>query len=330
MVLIFSLLSCVVVAELVLYFVPEHEFQTNNPYQYTKTIGLKIYGKPFNTYQKIYPLEFDKRGYYRKSKGVIDYHHNQMGARWIKPVAQQIMGKNIIVFGDSFTYGSGLRYDDAYVYRFQKLLEKEKIRINFINFLKSGANPAESIEIYSRIKDDIQHNAILYGLHLNDLIRFPTSYVVNINANFLGATWILRHSKLVSFVLSKKNKFIDRKKKVAYLTSPRVFEEPYFLENLQAVKIMKGMAEEEGRKFIAVILPILVDLEKETFKAVYERAVMKLEEQGILVLDLSNVLKGFSDSELWILPFDQHPNEIANHIFAEQLISRYQDVFSSL
>jgi hypothetical protein len=103
---LFSLLFCVLVAELLLRLFPGHDFQTNNPYQYAQIIGEKEYRKPYSSFKKVYPLEFDRRVYYRKTGGVIDYHHNQLGARWIKPVEQDNNGKNVVVFGDSFTYGS--------------------------------------------------------------------------------------------------------------------------------------------------------------------------------------------------------------------------------
>jgi hypothetical protein len=130
--------------------------------------------------------------------------------------------------------------------------------------------------------------------------------------------------------LARKNNLVDRKKKIAYLTNPRVLEDPYYTENMDAMQTMKKMADKEGRRYMVVLLPILVDLKKETFKMVFERLVSELEDRGILVLDLSNDLKDFEDSDLWILPFDQHPNEIANRIFAEKLFQRYRDAFVSL
>jgi hypothetical protein len=82
---------------------------------------------------------------------------------------------------------------------------------------------------------------------------------------------------------------------------------------------MDRETRQQGIEFIVVILPILVDVQKGTFKPVYDRIKKILDECGIKYLDLTFSVVHYKDSNLWILPFDQHPNEIANAILAHEV-----------
>ncbi|MCZ6549260.1 MAG: hypothetical protein O6837_14260, partial [Deltaproteobacteria bacterium] len=63
--------------EIILRLYPTTDIQTNNPYQYTKTIGKWAFLVPHHSFTHVYPVEFDSRGYYAKTGGVVDYHSNQ-------------------------------------------------------------------------------------------------------------------------------------------------------------------------------------------------------------------------------------------------------------
>lgn len=320
-----SLLLMLVCAEIFFRVYPATEICVNNPYKYVGEVGRWI-NTPYNTFTHIYPLKYDRRSYYKKSNGKIYYFYNQFGARWISPTEQNIEGRNVIVLGDSFTIGHGLRYEDTYICKLQDKLRKEKFNINFINFSEPGANSIRCNQIYNSIKYEEKHEFLLYALHINDLIEFPTSFVVNSNHQSKLASFLIDKSKLVEFILRKKNQYIDRKKKIEYLTNPLIFTKEYFRVNMDAIINMKKQAELGGRKFYVVILPFLVDVKKGTFTPVYNRIKKLFNEYKINYLDLSESVKSYNDSELWILPFDQHPNELANEIFVNQLYPKFKDI----
>lgn len=315
-----SLLLTLFALEVYLRIFPDKDFQTNNAYQYTKKIGKSAFQQPFHTMKELYPLQFDNRHYYENSGGLIHYNFDQFGARWLQPKHRDSIGYNVFVLGDSFTLGFGLRYEDTYIYRLEDQLRKKEIPIHFWNFATPAANSKKCLSIYKECSSRFEHTLILYGLHLNDLIEFPTSYVINLNVT--KKWWFLvERSKLLYFLAKKKSTYLDRKRRIQKLISPEVFQRPYFRSNLDAIVELDKEAKRQGRQLRIILLPILVDLKENTFRPVYQTIMTKLSTHGIQYYDLTGVLPPQKDSAYWILPFDQHPNEKANAIFAKELAS---------
>jgi hypothetical protein len=101
------------------------------------------------------------------------------------------------VLGDSFAYGHDLHDEDSFIYKLQIKLQKKACRISFVNLAKRGVNSTKCLEIYQQFKDAIPHDAVLYGLHLNDRVEFATSYIVT---NPLAIPEIVKWSKGLDFV----------------------------------------------------------------------------------------------------------------------------------
>ncbi|MCI0413254.1 SGNH/GDSL hydrolase family protein [bacterium] len=313
--LVFTLLAL----ETYLRIFPDHDFQTNNPYQYTRKIGKSAFQQPFHSMKELYPLQFDNRHYYEKSGGMIHYNFDQFGARWLQSKSRDSSGFNVFVLGDSFTLGFGLRYEDSYIYKLQDQLRKQQIPVNFWNFAAPGAESRKCLSIYKKCSQLFEHELILYGLHLNDLLEFPTSHVISLN---VSKKWwfIAERSKLVYFLAKKKSAYFDRKRRIKKLLSPAVFQTPYFRSNLQAILDLEKEANSHGKHLRIVLLPILVDVRKDSFRPVYKAIMAELTTRGVQYYDLTHIPRE-PDHAYWILPFDQHPNEKANAIFANQLTS---------
>ena len=288
----------------------------NDPYQLTRLEGTRQFRTPFHSYREVYPLQFDHDGYYARSGGAVDYHFDQTGGRWIKPRARELDGDVAIVVGDSFTLGFGVRYEDVYVYKTEQALQEHGRPRHFLNFAQPGADAKGALESYVAVREGQRHDLVLFGLHLNDLIHFPTSYVAMTGAR-AGDT--IAGSRLLAFTVRTLNQQRDRQQKIRELTDPAQFDKPLFTENLAAIEALHRAATERGRRFVVVILPILVDLREGTFAPVYAAIRAALEQRGIAYIDLSNAVAGEADAALWILPFDQHPNERAHAAFARAL-----------
>ncbi len=318
LIIIAGIFLIITILEITLRIFPDKYTHINNSYRYTKFLGELKHEVPFHSYCEIYPLDFDARKYYKKSSGIIKYDFNQFGARWIKSKNQEISGeKKIFVVGDSFTAGFGLRYADAYIYKAQNLLHEDGLSYDFVNFSVPGANSKTCLENYRKKRDLIPHDMLLYGLHLNDLLSFSTSYVICDIHRY--ETRIRNKSKLADFILKRVEKGRSRQKNIEKLLDPSKLSSDYFVENMNAIKQMDRETKQQGIEFVVVILPILVDVQKGTFRPVYDRIKKLLDECGIKYLDLTSSVVHYRDSNLWILPFHPHPNEIANAIFAQEL-----------
>ncbi len=291
---------------------PPSEIQTNNSYGYVSRLlpGMGADGT-VHWVRHNYPLAFDPRGYYRKSDGAIYYFKDQFGGRWVKLHGRKI-GKRVgIVVGDSVTYGFGVRYEDSFVYRLGELLKTD-----FINLSVLGADSERAFKAYQQNADKIPHQLVIYGLHVNDLIEFATNYVAE---NSLLGLWIAKHSRFAEFLVEKWDDTIGRAERIAKITSPDAFENDVFNGNFRAILKLQAEAEKRRVPLVVAVLPVLVDLKKDTFRPVYGEIEKRLTEHGFKYVDLTHGLENYHDSDLWILPFDQHPNEIAHGIFANEL-----------
>ena len=71
-------------------------------------IGARQHLLPLYTFKRKVPLRFDHLGYYAPTNGIIEFHSNQLGARWVRAAEQPLEASRVLVLGDSFTYGHGL------------------------------------------------------------------------------------------------------------------------------------------------------------------------------------------------------------------------------
>jgi hypothetical protein len=319
-----SLAFCFAILEIACRIIPWAEYdqcQLNNPYHYVERIGEIKYFSPYTTYQERVPLKFDVSSYYAATQGLVSFYTNQYGARWIEPADQQLKAADILVVGDSFTYGHGLRYEDTFIYLLEQKLQDKSQAVSLLNFSKRGIDAEEVLSIYRRLKDTIPHDAVLYGLHINDLIKFPTSYIIS---NPMCIPWLVERSKGFDFIAKKIYKYSIRKYRIKQLLDPELFTEHHFDKKLQALVTLNETVKSKGMRLTVVLLPILVDLQQHTFRPLYDGIKKSLDRAQIDYIDLTECLDNFNDSDVWVLPFDQHPNKIANKVFADTLYTQFQ------
>lgn len=320
--LLASLVCCLLVLELFCRLGPSDsgEVQLNDPYLHVKTIGRPRRFAPLHSYGERIPLEFDHQGYYAPSNGVVHFHANQVGARWVEAAEQPLKHRTILVLGDSFTYGHGLRCEDTFVFRLQQRLAGDGTAASFLNFAHRGANAKQTLRNYEDVRKRAPHQGVLYGLNINDLIWFPANHFVT---NPLSVPWLTRHWKGYAFVSGRLHRWLIRRQRIRQLTSPAVFESEAFAANLEALIRLNRAAAAHGTPLTVALLPIMVDLKQGTFHPLYDGIRQRVEARGIDCIDLTRCLDGRADRDLWILPFDQHPNAEANRVFAERLFERY-------
>lgn len=322
-VLLASLAGCLLVLEVVCRLFPSGsgEIQLNDPYRHVKTIGRPRLFVPLHTYSERVPLKYDHQGYYAPSKGVARFHSNQLGARWTAEEVQPLGGRTVLVLGDSFTYGHGLHYEDTFVFRLQQQLTGEGVPITFLNFAQRGTNAKRNLLNYGEVRERAVHQEVLYGLNVNDLVWFPASHFAT---NPLSIPWLTGHWKGYAFISGRVHRRLIRRQRIRQLLSPSVFESDAFAANLEALVRLSRAASAHGTPLRVALLPILVDLDRGTFHPLYDEIRERVEAAGIEVIDLTRCLDGREDRDLWILPFDQHPNAQANRVFSEELLGYYR------
>lgn len=322
--LLASLALCFLVLEVVcrLFAPAGGEVQLNDPYRVVRTVGRPKLFAPLHSYRERVPLAYDHQGYYAPSRGVVHFHANQFGARWVEAAEQPVAGRTVLVLGDSFTYGHGLRCEDTFVFRLQQLLAGETPPVTFLNFAQRGSNAKRNLVNYEAVRGRVPHDEVLYGLNVNDLVWFPASHFAT---NPLAVPWLTERWKGYAFLTGRVHRWLIRRQRIGELLSPEVFESEAFSANLDALGRLGRGTRISGTPLTVVLLPIIVGLDQGTFHPLYDGIRERVEALGVEVVDLSRCLDGRRDRDLWILPFDQHPNAEANRVFAETLLDHYRD-----
>jgi len=122
-------------------------------------------------YEKYYyELKKNCRGKekFKKSFPTINIFTDNLGLRVSKKSnPKDIRKKNILIFGDSFTYGTGLEYKESYA----GLIEKELTDYNIYNFSISSYSPSVYLyKLNEAIKLDIKPKKIIIFLDLSDVL----------------------------------------------------------------------------------------------------------------------------------------------------------------
>ncbi len=135
-------------------------------------------------YQKYYyELKKNCKGKekFKKSFPTVNIHTNNLGLRVSKKTVQKYKGKeNIFIFGDSFTYGTGLEFEDSYV----GLIEKKLIDYNVYNFGVSSYSPSVYLyKLNEALRIGLTPKKIIISLDLSDVLDEANRWVYNSTKN---------------------------------------------------------------------------------------------------------------------------------------------------
>lgn len=287
--------------------------EINSPYHLIKFQSL-----PDGSNVATFPLAYDPRGYYSRSQGRIFTYYDQFGARWQDGKPRVLQQQRVVVLGDSFTFGYGLRYEDSYPALAEICLLARGKNISLLNYGRSARDVKGYLETYQSLKSIPPHDGIVLGLHLNDIVRFPTSKIINdIKHSYEEGSVAV--SALYRFIARRVETAKERKRNIQEIIRQANEAEPFFRENIAALLTLRRVAREQGIFFKVLILPVFIDLKDYPFRSVNEQLHSILEGNNIEYIDVTRAFEGMDAESFWILPFDQHPNERATPIIAKTL-----------
>jgi len=240
--------------------------------------------------------------------------------------------RRVVVVGDSFTEGQGVREDDTYPRRLQALLDAaEPGRWEVLNAGRRGADFPHLYTYFETLVPQLQPDLVVYGMVLNDTKE---------SASFVGRypylnDWISRgevvgaapppssliQSRLAALVGERVEAFRVGRQSIAWyrdLYGPANAEgwgeTQAFIRNMH-----RTMRARHGR-FLVATWPLLVALDGAyPFEGVHETIGRFCRDAGIRHLDLLPALRGRRPETLWVHPLDKHPNELAHRLAASSL-----------
>jgi lysophospholipase L1-like esterase len=249
----------------------------------------------------------------------------------------------VMVLGDSFTEGQGVKEPDTYPRALERRLNAmEPGRFEVLNCGRRGEDfPA----LFHAFEEVLRHDpdVVVYGMVLNDAALserfrsrqdFANDLIMDRGWSLLGkpAPEMRRFdSRLVASVKDR----LEARRTARQTT--RFYLDMYGEPNREGWKRTEGYLREmnrraraRGARLLLASWPLLVNMEGEDpFGAVASTVARFCVTAGIPRHDLRPSLRGHPTSSLWVDPVDMHPNEVAHALAAESLAPVVRELVSA-
>lgn len=233
----------------------------------------------------------------------------------------------VLVIGDSFTEGQGVREEDTFAARLDRSLGDAQV----INCGRRGYDFPDLHDLFTRHLA-LEPDVVVYAMVLNDPQR---SEAFAARQQYID-DWILDRRRMVSEGDGAPAPLTPR---LWALLADRVegmrvgaattewYRQMVQAENrggwsatLDHIGAMDRAMRERGGALVVALWPLMVELDGEyPFEPTHRVIADALEERSIRFVDALPAFRGHDPATLWVHPSDRHPNERAHAIFAEHV-----------
>jgi hypothetical protein len=283
-------------------------------------------------YFHLAPLRFDRIA--PRAPWAVSFRYNAQRFRE-KPLAPKRPDvRRVMVFGDSFTEGQGVKEPDTLVRRLERDLRGPGNEAWEV--LNCGRRGTDFPALYDVFEQALPFgtDVFVYAYVLNDAERSPQFHA---RQSYLD-DWILDHGamvesvdpprlglfepRLAAFVRDRVTSYrVGRETTRWYL---EMYDEPNragWEQTQEYLRAMNRRVRASGARFVLMPWPLLVGLEgRYPFTPVHDKIRRFCLQEGIEHLDLLDALRGRPSETLWVHPLDRHPNEEANRLAAAALL----------
>jgi lysophospholipase L1-like esterase len=241
--------------------------------------------------------------------------------------------RRVLILGDSFTFGSGLADDDAV---FARLLDRQlnagpagSSHIEVMNGGMPGSLSTDWAELLQKVKGPFQPDVILVVFFLRDGTRTDSlgSFFGPIRDEIIAQN---QKSPLyqASYVYRFYQDFVDQRTISQKYT--RAINDSYTGDSQQTaewrtaqfnLRMINAIGEEIHARVGLVIFPVLADLNANyPFKPTIDAIAKFSAQDEIPTLSLLPAFMGRNGPDLWVSPFNQHPNAAGHQIAAGAIL----------
>lgn len=281
--------------------------------------GLSRQFRPDSEFETRY--DSDPRGYFDPTGG-LRYRVNRWGFRgpdWEERKAPGTL--RVLLLGDSFVFGEGVRWEDTLGERLEALLTPALgAPVEVLGVAVGGWSTQDEIVYLRHFGARFEPDLVLVVYVLNDA-GYPVG--VDLWERFRRAyeapEW-LRRSYLASFLYTRIARDWIGRRYVESMVASGVTQSERWERSFLLLSRGGAIAERIGARYGVVLFPFLYQLdERHPFLALHERVRSACARAGIPFRDLLPAFVGRPYADLWVHPSDQHPNEEGQRIAAEAI-----------
>jgi hypothetical protein len=235
----------------------------------------------------------------------------------------------VVIMGDSFNMGWGLRPEDRVSARLEKHLnDAQPGKWEVVN---AGIPSGDFPELYYKYREilPLKPDILILGMTLNDVMRKPELAQPPLESSPLVMVRRVDEPAKLGFFDLRITLFLDRARQDAADT--KVMIDWYralgsdenttgIVATRQYIREMDAELKNRGGRFILAMWPLLVPWDKGyPLAEIHEHNAGFAEARGIEFADLLPPLVGHKAEDLWLHPVDRHPNDVASELAATRL-----------
>ena len=260
----------------------------------------------------------------------VELRYNSLQFRDREPGPKRRGVRRVVVIGDSFTEGQGVKERDVYPRALERALNTGAGRWEVLNFGHRGADFPVLRETFERVLE-LDPDVVVYGMMLNDCEqsaefrarhRRVSDHVTGRSRQSHPAGHRAFGLRTATFVRHRLERVRLHRDTTAW------YNELYAEPNLEGwtrtqehLNAMNRQMRLRGGHFLLATWPVLTGLEDDDypFQEVHDTVGRFCHAAGIPWLDLLPALEGRHESELWVHSLDAHPNQLAHGLVGHRL-----------
>jgi GDSL-like Lipase/Acylhydrolase family len=239
----------------------------------------------------------------------------------------------VLSLGDSFAWGFGVEYDDAYPQRVERgLLRHRHEPWEVVNLALRGMNSVQEAAQLTGEGFAYEPDVVVLGYVLNDSEDSEAAESRRVDdwvetAHRPPQFW--QRSALGRLVGDRIYATRENRRRVADYLSMYDDKAPGWVAGQQALRTMAARCRERGVPFVVVIFPLFANPLDDgyPFRSIHEKVAQVAGQAGAKVVDLLPAYRGLRWDLLVVNGAeDEHPNEIAHRIAAGVVLRALDDV----
>lgn len=280
-------------------------------------------------YRRLAPQRFDRIAH--AHPWAVESRYNALRFRDNEPGPKPPGARRVLVFGDSFAEGQGVKEADTVARELGRLLERRAAgRFEVRNAGRRGLDFPELSAAFDAALA-YEPDLVVYMLVLNDAVQ-PEAF--RARQSFVN-DWILDRQRspdqdpeesaarlrLVDFVGARFEAWRVGRATTRWYLEMWSDANPGWRETQERIRAMQRQLSERGARLVVAPWPLFVSLERGyPFLPAHGAISRFCLKAGIEHHDLLPVFLGRQTAELWVHPVDHHPNEVAHRLAAESLV----------
>lgn len=236
---------------------------------------------------------------------------------------------NLLVVGDSFTWGSGIYHEDTYGRRLETLLERmnSRLDVELTLYSRPGWNTKQEYDSLRLRASRLAPDLILLGFCLNDAEPQDRVDIEGALSNARRrrpasglSRWFYRHSHLAALAWNRLENSRQRRATDEYYQD--LFDGTGWQDALTALDGLRQLAWDVEAPLVVAVFPVFDQQlgSSYSYRPLHLRVMAAMREREIVATDLLKAYRGVDATRLAVEPFtDPHPNELAHRIASQHL-----------